>query len=163
MAHSTECYIPLEMNQSPFNAGIPVELLEFDSKQVLSLARAHGLDWHESDAEELMGMVAGHPYLLRLALYEVGSGKMTLEQLLQEAPTEAGIYSSHLRRHLEVLQQTPELAQAWQKVITSSEPVELDSMQIYKLHSMGLVQQQDNQVMPRCYLYREYFRRVLSA
>lgn len=163
MAHSTECYIPLDMNQSPFNAGIPVELLEFDSKQVLSLARVHGLDWNESEAEELMGMVAGHPYLLRLALYEVGSGKMTVEQLLQEAPTEAGIYSSHLRRHLEALQQTPELAQAWQKVIASSEPVELDSMQIYKLHSMGLVQQQDNQVMPRCYLYREYFRRVLSA
>ncbi|WP_442943131.1 AAA-like domain-containing protein [Nostoc sp.] len=34
-------------------------------------------------------------------------------------------------------------------------------MQIYKLHSMGLVQQQDNQVMPRCNLYREYFCRVL--
>ncbi|MCC5601918.1 AAA-like domain-containing protein [Nostoc favosum] len=26
---------------------------------------------------------------------------------------------------------------------------------------MGLVHQQDNQVMPRCNLYREYFRRVL--
>ncbi|MHC5933974.1 AAA-like domain-containing protein [Nostoc sp.] len=39
--------------------------------------------------------------------------------------------------------------------------MELDSMQIYKLHSMGLVHQQENQVMPRCNLYREYFRRVL--
>ncbi|MFM7573518.1 MAG: AAA-like domain-containing protein [Snowella sp.] len=25
---------------------------------------------------------------------------------------------------------------------------------------MGLVQQQNNQVIPRCHLYREYFRRV---
>jgi hypothetical protein len=41
--------------------------------------------------------------------------------------------------------------------------VELDSMQIYKLHSLGLVQQQNNQVVPRCNLYRAYFRRVLSA
>jgi len=163
MAHSTECYIPLDMNQSPFNAGVPVELLEFDSKQVLSLAVVHGLSWHESQVEELMKMVGGHPYLVGLALYEVSSGKLTLEQLLRDAPTEAGIYSNHLRRQLEVLQQGPELAQALQKVVASMEPVELDSMQIYKLHSMGLVEQKDNQVMPRCNLYREYFQRVLRA
>lgn len=162
MAHSTECYIPLDMNQSPFNAGVPVELLEFDSKQVLSLANVHGLNWNESQIEVLMSMVGGHPYLVRLALYEVSSGKMTLEQLLNEASTEAGIYSNHLRRLLEILQQVPELAQALQNVVASLEPVELDSMQIYKLHSMGLVQRKDNQVLPRCNLYREYFRRVLS-
>ncbi len=163
MAHSTECYIPLDMNQSPFNAGVPVELLEFDAKQVLSLASVHGLSWHQSQVEELMRMVGGHPYLVRLALYEVSSGKLTLEQLLRDAPTEAGIYSNHLRRQLEVLQQASGLAHALQKVVTSIEPVALDSMQIYKLHSMGLVHQQNNQVMPRCNLYREYFRRVLSA
>jgi hypothetical protein len=163
MAHSTECYISLDLNQSPFNAGVPVELLEFDSKQVLFLACVHGLSWNKSEIEELMKMVGGHPYLLRLALYEVVSGKMTLDRLLRDAATEAGIYSNHLRRHLEVLQHASELAQALKKVIASSEPVELDSMQIYKLHSMGLVQQQDDRVMPRCNLYREYFRRVLSA
>lgn len=163
MAHSTECYISLDMNQSPFNAGVPVELPEFDPQQIKDLARLHELNWNESQIEELMGMVGGHPYLVRLALYEVSSEKMTLEQLLGEASTEAGIYSNHLRRHLEMLQQAPKLAQAWQTVVASSEPVELDSMQIYKLHSMGLVQRKDNQVIPRCDLYREYFRRVLSA
>ena len=163
MAHSTECYIPLDINQSPFNAGVPVELPEFDPKQVKDLASLHELNWNESQIEELMGMVGGHPYLVRLALYEVSSGEMTLEQLLRQASTEVGIYSNHLRGHLEILQQAPELAQAWQTVVASPEPVELDSMQIYKLHSMGLVQRKDNQVIPRCHLYREYFRRVLSA
>jgi transcriptional regulator with XRE-family HTH domain len=163
MAHSTECYIPLDMNQSPFNAGVPVELLEFDSKQVLSLAVVHGLSWHESQVAELMRMLGGHPCLVQLALYEIGSGKLTLAQLLRDAPTEAGIYRNHLRGLLEMLQLAPELAQALKKVVASMELVELDSMQIYKLHSMGLVQQQDNQVMPRCNLYREYFHRVLTA
>jgi len=162
IAHSTECYIPLDMNQSPFNAGVPVELQEFDSKQVTQLAYLHRLEWNPAQTEELMRMVGGHPYLVRLALYEISSGKMTLEQVLREASTEAGIYSNHLRRQLEMLQQAPELAQALQTVVTSPEPVELDSMQIYKLHSLGLVQRKDNQVTPRCYLYREYFRRVLS-
>jgi hypothetical protein len=163
MAHSTEVYIPLDMNQSPFNAGMPVELLEFDRPQVQDLARLHRLNWNEHQVQELMQMVGGHPYLVRLAMYEVSSLKVTLTQLLQDAPTEAGIYSDHLRRHLETLHQVPELAQAFKRVVTSLEPVELDSMQIYKLHSMGLVQRQDNHVMPRCNLYREYFHRVLSV
>ena len=161
IAHSTEVYIPLDMNQSPFNAGVPVELLEFDVKQIQDLVRLHNLNWNDTQVEELMRMVGGHPYLVRLAMYYVSSFKVTLEQLLQEAPTEAGIYSNHLRRHLETLQNSPELALALKKVVMSPEPIELDSMQIYKLHSMGLVQRQNNYVTPRCNLYREYFRRVL--
>lgn len=161
IAHSTEVYIPLDMNQSPFNAGVPVELHEFNRQQVQDLACLHGLNWNEVQIKALMKIAGGHPYLLRLAMYEVGSRKVTLEQLLGDAATEAGVYSNHLRRYLETLQQAKELAQGLKKVVTSPQPVELDSMQIYKLHSMGLVKRQDNQVMPRCSLYREYFRRVL--
>ncbi|KYC35296.1 hypothetical protein WA1_09090 [Scytonema hofmannii PCC 7110] len=165
MAHSTEVYIPLDMNQSPFNAGVPVALLEFDRKQVKDLAHLYGLDWNDIQVEELMKVVGGHPYLVCLAMYEVSSGKTTLQQLLQNAATEAGIYSNHLRKYLEMLQRGSEEVQALKaalkKVVTSLEPVELDSLQIYKLHSMGLVQRQDNQVMPSCHLYREYFHRVL--
>ena len=163
MAHSTEVYIPLDMNQSPFNAGLPVALLEFDHKQVIDLARLHGLNWDDIQVEELMNIVGGHPYLVRLAIYEVSTRKATLKQLLKDASTEAGIYSNHLRRYLETmyLEENKSLKEALTKVVTSSEPVELDSMQIYKLHSMGLVQQQDNKVIPRCNLYRMYFRRVL--
>ena len=163
IAHSTECYIPLDMNQSPFNTGIPLELQEFNRKQVEDLVHKHQLNWNDSQIQALMEMVGGHPYLLSLAMYEVSSGKLTLEQLLQEAPTEVGIYCNHLRGILETLQKVPELAQILKKVVESSQPLELDSMQIYKLHSMGLVQQQDNQVIPRCHLYRQYFQRVLLA
>ncbi|WP_404787101.1 AAA-like domain-containing protein [Altericista sp. CCNU0014] len=161
MAYSTECYVPLDMNQSPFNAGIPVELQEFNRKQVKQWACLYGLDWNESQVDALMGTIGGHPYLVGLALYEIGSGRMDLDRLLQSAPTEAGIYSSHLRRHLETLQSSPELFDAFQQVVASPEPIELNSMQIYKLHSMGLVRQNDNRVQPRCNLYREYFHRGL--
>jgi hypothetical protein len=160
-AHSTEIYIPLDINQSPFNAGVPVELREFNSEQVKLLADLHGLNWN-SQVEPLMTKVGGHPYLLRLAMYYVSSTQMEVNQLLQEAATESGIYSHHLRRHLETLQRTPELAEAFKTVVTSPNPVELDSMQIYKLHSMGLVQCYGNEVTPRCDLYRQYFCRVLT-
>ncbi|MCC3472074.1 MULTISPECIES: AAA-like domain-containing protein [unclassified Microcoleus] len=162
MAHSTEVYIPLDMNQSPFNAGVPVELQEFDSQKIHDLARLHGLDWDEGQLGELICAIGGHPYLVRLAMYEISCGNITLTQLLKNAASESGIYSNHLRKHLEILQHNPELALALKKVVNSAEPVELDSMQIYKLHSMGIVRRQNNYVLPRCNLYREYFCRVLG-
>ncbi len=162
VVHSTEVYIPLDINQSPFNAGVPIELQEFDVQQIEALAHLHQLNWVSFQAQKLISMVGGHPYLVRLALYEIGSRNLTLKQLMQDAPTEAGIYSSHLRRHLEILQQAPDLAQAIKQVVTSPTCIELDSMQIYKLHSMGLVQRKGNHVRPSCWLYREYFRRALT-
>ncbi len=162
LAYSTEVYVQLDTNQSPFNVGVIVELPEFDQHQVLDLAKQHRLDWQDIQVGKLWAMVGGHPYLVRLALYHVGSQMVTLEQLLQTASTEAGIYSNHLRRHLENLQVVPELAEALKQVVSSPNPVELNPMQTYKLYSLGLVQQQDNSVTPRCNLYREYFSRVLK-
>jgi hypothetical protein len=80
-----------------------------------------------------------------------------LEQLLQDAPTDAGIYQDHLRRHLVTLQENPELAAAFKQVINTPEPVRLETMQAYKLYSMGLIKRQGNQVKPRCQLYQQYF------
>ncbi|MDJ0591159.1 MAG: AAA-like domain-containing protein [Pleurocapsa sp. MO_226.B13] len=161
MAHSTEVYISLDLNQSPFNAGVPVELLEFNTKQIESLATLHQLDWQETDIEKLIQILGGHPYLIRLAMYHISCGQIALEELLANASKEVGIYSHHLRRHLEILQQKPSLAKSFKQVVTSDKPVELNPRQIYQLYSMGLVQLQDNQVIPRCNLYRDYFSRVL--
>ncbi|WP_082209914.1 AAA-like domain-containing protein [Fischerella sp. PCC 9605] len=161
LAHSTEAYIPLDIHQSPFNAGVPVELEEFNQQQVEDLARRHQITENDVLTEKLMSMVGGHPYLVRLAMYHIAARKVTLEDLLESATTEAGIYSNHLRSLLEILQGKSKLAQALKKVVDSSVPVGLDSMQIYQLHSLGLVQRHKNEVMPRCKLYREYFRRVL--
>jgi hypothetical protein len=158
VVHSTEVYVPLNINQSPFNVGLPIELPEFSSEQVQDLTRRHGLNWDTTQVQQLMSIVGGHPYLIRVALYHIAKGQLTLLQLLETAPTEAGIYGDHLRRHAWHLQQNPELAAAFIKVVTSGEPVELESIQAFKLHSMGLVQLQGNYVTPRFDLYRQYFR-----
>jgi hypothetical protein len=163
VVHSTEAYIPLKINQSPFNVGLPVELPEFSLQQVQDLARRHGLDWADSQVEQLRAMVGGHPYLVRLALYHIRRQDVTLKQLLQAAPTEAGIYSDHLRRHLASLQENLELTAAFKKVVTKDSPIQLEPMQVYQLQRMGLVQLQGNDVMPRCNLYRQYFRERLRV
>jgi hypothetical protein len=163
VVHSTEVYIPMNLNQSPFNVGLPVELPEFTSEQVQDLAQRHRLNWDATQVEQLMVMVGGHPYLVRMALYNVARQDMTLEQLLQEAPTEGGTYGDHLRRHLWNLQQRPELAEAVKQVVATSNPVRLEPVQAFQLESMGIVHLQGNEVIPRCDLYRQYFSDRLGA
>jgi serine/threonine-protein kinase len=158
IAHSTESYVVLESNVSPFNVGLAVELPEFTPTQVMDLVGKHGLNWSAADVEALMAMVGGHPYLIRLALYHIAQQDLTLAQLLQAAPTDAGIYGEHLRRHLWNLQQHPELAKAFEQVILSENPVALKSMLAFKLNGMGLVNLQGNDVVLRHEsLYRPYF------
>lgn len=162
VVHSTEVYVPMDINQSPFNVGLPIELPEFTKEQVRELAVRHGLAWGDNEVEGLMAMVGGHPYLVRLALYHIAREEMTLEYLLETAPTDAGLYSDHLRRHLWTLSQQRELAAAFNKVVTTASPVQLEPMQGFKLHSLGLVSLQGNDVTPRCDLYRQYFRLRLA-
>lgn len=158
MAYSTEVYIPLNINQSPFNVGLPLKLPPFNQQQVQDLAVLHGLAWASGEsARKLIAMVGGHPYLVRLALYYLSRQEVTLERLLQDAPTHAGIYSDHLRRCLGHLQQQPELAAALKQVVTAENPVQLQSVPAYQLDSMGLVQLDGNHAKPSCELYRQYF------
>jgi serine/threonine-protein kinase len=158
VVHSTEVYVPMDINQSPFNVGLPIELPEFKPAMVLELAQRHGLAWGTQEVEQLIDMVGGHPYLVRLALYHIARSEITLEEVLETAPSDAGLYGDHLRRHLWNLEQHPQLAAAVKTVVDTPNPVRLEAMQGFKLHSMGLVNLQGNEVTPRCNLYRQYFR-----
>ena len=92
IAHSTESYVVMDTNSSPFNVGLAVDLAEFTSSQILDLASRHGLNWEIGEVEQLMTMVGGHPYLVRLSLYRIAQGDLTLAELLAEAPTDAGLF-----------------------------------------------------------------------
>ncbi|MEM9121038.1 MAG: AAA-like domain-containing protein [Cyanobacteria bacterium P01_F01_bin.56] len=157
VVHSTEVYIPMNINQSPFNVGLPIELLEFLPEQVLDLAHRHGLPWDEEAVTRLMQMVGGHPYLVRVALYQLSRQETSLDELLTVASTEAGPYGDHLRRHWWNLEQRGEMAEAAKRVVASSASVRLEPIQAFQLHSMGIVHLRGNDVIPRCDLYRHYF------
>lgn len=162
VVHTTEIYIPLKLNQSPFNVGVTVPLPPFSLKQVQNLAQRYGLSWAASEEgaqrlRPLQAMVGGHPYLTSLALYHLRQGKMTLEKLLETAFTPVGIYSQHLRELLSLLQAEPELISAMQQVVSTTRLNQLDAHAAYKLESMGLVQLDSDRAHPSCELYRLYF------
>jgi hypothetical protein len=161
--HSQESYAKRDINQSPFNVGLPVELGEFTTDQVRDLAERHGLVWNEDELQRLMGLIGGHPYLVRTALYYIAAGDFGLAEFLKTAPTEAGVYSNFLRGLLKVLQDCPELGAAMKKVVAADGPVSLRSEDAFKLDSMGLAILVENEVMPRCRLYRQYFGERLGG
>lgn len=101
VVHATEAYIPLDINQSPFNVGLPIKLPQFSVEQVQDLAICHHLNWVKDEEglqnlAALLAMVGGHPYLVRIALYHLARQEVSLARLLQTSPTVAGIYSDHL-------------------------------------------------------------------
>lgn len=163
MAHATEIYLSLPVEQSPFNVGFPIQLPEFNEQQVQQLTQLYRLNWVSIEViEKLMLMVGGHPYLIQVALYHLACQSVSLEKFLKEAPTHAGIYRDHLRGHLSYLQQHPELASALKQVVIADSPVQLEWLRVHQLESMGLIKLSGNRVKPRCELYRQYFTEQLS-
>jgi hypothetical protein len=133
--NSTQVYIPLSANKSPFNLG----LRPFNSDQVQNWAKRQGYDWSGEDAQQRTGFVNRNTYLVRVGLYHIGRGDVTLKEVLQNTPISAGIYGDRLQRQLWNLQQQPDSLAAFVRVVKSSTPVELHLVEAFKLESMGLV------------------------
>ncbi|MEM8778447.1 MAG: AAA-like domain-containing protein [Cyanobacteria bacterium P01_G01_bin.49] len=157
IVHSTEVYIPLDINKSPFNVGLAVELQPFTFEQVGNLAQSYGLTLSDNQIGELMNLIAGHPYLVQQAFYYLATQTLTLEELIKTGATDASIYHHHLHRLLENLQEHSVLFTAYQQVLEASTPIELEQLAAFKLHSMGLVNLEGNQVISSCELYQQYF------
>jgi transcriptional regulator with XRE-family HTH domain len=160
VVHSTEIYVPLQLNQSPFNVGLPVQLSYFSLEDVQQLANCYGLNWSDGNsASQLMAMVGGHPALIHTAIYHISGQSVTLGQILATATTATGIYHNHLQRHRAVLAEQPELMSALQAVLSATEPVEISPILAYKLTSLGLIERLGDRAIPSCQLYLQAFNR----
>jgi len=171
VVYSTEVYVPMKINQSPFNIGLPLNLPEFNRTQIEHLAELHGLPWDEEKSEKLMAMIGGHPLLIRLALYHLCHyPEVSLEQLLATAARDTGIYREHLRRHLATLQADEQLVTVFQQIITgnyssnqsANYSENVNPILIYKLESLGLIKFVQGELRLRCDLYRIYLGRFLN-
>jgi hypothetical protein len=163
---STESYVPLNFNQSPFNVGLPVNLPEFNRQQMMDLADRHQLNWSKNYDRDnltiLMDLIGGHPYLARLAFYNLAKYNLNLKELIAEAPTETGIYRDILRYYLAIFYQNSTLAQAFKKVMNSNQPIQIESITAYQLESLSLINLKGNEAFLSCQLYRLYFKERLG-
>lgn len=153
---STEPYeLVQNLHQSPFNVGEVIELVDFDATQVATLNALHSGPLPPTEEAQLVGLLNGHPYLTRRALYLIADGRSTSTELFAQAASEDGPFGEHLRRHLQRLQERPELAQALRQVLrTQSSP---DDRSFWRLRGAGLVRREGSRSFARCQLYADYF------
>ncbi|ACK73235.1 conserved hypothetical protein [Gloeothece citriformis PCC 7424] len=158
VVHSTEIYVTLQIHQSPFNVGLPIQLKPFTLQEIQQLAQCYQLHWKGGEeAKQLIALVGGHPALIHIALYHLSCRELKLGQLLETTAITTEIYRHHLQRLQIILQEQRELASAFNTVISAKTPVEIEPILAYKLQDLGLIKLLGNKVMPTCELYRHYF------
>jgi hypothetical protein len=154
---STEPYLLIsDLDQSPFNVGLKLYLEDFDLDQVRELNRRHGAPVRETELGELMDWLAGHPYLVRKALYTMVTEELSWADLVRLAPTDEGPFSDHLRRYRWMLRDQPDLQEALRQVVRQERCD--DDQSFYRLLRAGLVKGSGTVCQCRCSLYRTYFR-----
>ncbi|GET38407.1 AAA-like domain-containing protein [Microseira wollei] len=158
IVNSTDCYIPLDVNRSPFNVGLAFDLPRFTAAQVEELARKYGVQLSSTELAQLMSLLGGFPYLVSLALYHTVMDNIPLTELLTTAASETGIFRQHLHEQLSYLQKYPELESAFQRVLRGKAPVVLDQVWAFKLNSLGLIDLKETAATVSCQLYQDYFR-----
>lgn len=167
LVYSTQIYQSLNLNQSPLNIGLVVQLPDFTLEQVQTLAERYGLtELTTENSPALLALynyIGGHPYLVNMAFCHLSQNPLSWETLLENAATPAGIYSDHLRSHLFDLQANPKLAIAFETVIQAEQGVSLDAIAAFQLESMGLIRFEGDLALPRCQLYRQFFREHLKS
>jgi len=160
LVSGTELYVPADVNRSPLQMGLTIELQRFTKAQVDELAERHGLHLSSQQLEQLNQLLAGHPYLVRLTLYHIAQDCITIEEMVSTATTDASIYQHHLHQLLGHLQQHPVLAAAFAEVLSSPTPIKLELKLASQLHTLALVDIKDNGVTASCELYRQYFQNM---
>lgn len=162
LIHSTEAWLPFNVNQSPFNVGLSIELPGFTTTQVQELALRYGLAPGDLYAESLNQLINGNPYLTQLSLFHLSKEGVALEQLLGQAIAPESIFSSHLRYQLNCLYDDAALLEAMKAVVAHPMGVRLPPSPAFRLQGMGLVRFQEGAVVPSCQLYQRYFAQALQ-
>ncbi|MCX6582402.1 MAG: AAA-like domain-containing protein [Candidatus Aminicenantes bacterium] len=162
IAHSTEPYLWIQdINQSPFNVGLPVQLEDFDFHQVSELNSKHG-DPLKTDDEikESMDLTGGQPFLVRLALYMLKKDNYSISQLKKVATDDRGPFGDHLRRFAWRLQAEKEVKKSLQQILDKGA---CDKEEHFlRLRAGGLVKGETrHDVHMRCQLYYDYFKEHL--
>lgn len=168
VVYSTDAYLPLDINQSPFNVGLPLLLPEFNREQVQALAKLYSISWSEENCERLLALVGGNPSLVGLALYHLHHG-MALDDLLQSAYKLEGIYRNHLQRLLAQVSANPQWVDWLEPLMRgkgaiaehSISRITFDPMLACKLEGMGLIQPAPDGWQISCELYRIAFQTYL--
>ena len=160
MVISTHPYLLIDdVNLSPFNVGLNIQLKDFTSEQVADLNQRHGNPLKPNEIPALMALVGGHPYLVRQAYYTLVSEGLSLPELSAVASSPDGPFGKHLLFYQHSLKKNPTLMATFQQLLREQKLP--DESLLERLSAVGLIQQEEKKWRPRCGLYGEFFRRQI--
>lgn len=161
IVNSTEEYPQLDINHSPFNVGVSIDLREFTKEELQKFVENYQLTDKllDQDLDKIMKLVGGHPYLIQQVFNVLRNEENTVANILEKAPTKEGIFSNHLAEILDKLQQF-NLVKSYKQILEN--PVMLDSKEAFKLNSLGLIKFSDNKCISSYDLYKQYFANILK-
>ncbi|MCA9944323.1 MAG: AAA-like domain-containing protein [Anaerolineales bacterium] len=157
---STEPYLLIEdVNQSPFNVGLKLDLADFDLVQFNRLNVQHGSPLDETAVNQAFSLLNGQPYLTRKLLYLMTAKQQSWTQISEESLLDNGPFGDHLRRLSWSIRIQPKLQQALLEIIRTRKSSDEDVL--FRLQRAGLVTQNGDVVTCRCGLYAQYFEQKL--
>ena len=157
IVHSSEILLPSVIEPALLNTELIIDLPEFTASQVQDLAERCGQKISESQIEQLITFLGGHPYRLQLAFYYVYEQIITLEELLENSEMALAIYAEHLQQQWWNLYCYPELWKVFTQIVLQSSPVNCKIEQGCQLQNMGLVHLNGLQARLACELFRPFF------
>ncbi|HKY53371.1 MAG TPA: AAA-like domain-containing protein, partial [Anaerolineales bacterium] len=159
---STEPYqFIADLNQSPFNVGQVIELVDFTLGQISDLNHRHHDPLTEDQLRQLYDLLCGHPYLTRRALYLLASKRTPFAELIANACEDDGPFGDHLRNHLFRMSNQEKLKAGLVQVIKNQRCS--DEHIFFQLRGAGLAKRVGNDVIPRNPLYADYFKKRLNG
>jgi transcriptional regulator with XRE-family HTH domain len=161
VSYATDSYLPLDINQSPFNVGLPLLLPEFNPQQVNSLANLHNLYLSTADWSRLNDLIGGHPILICIAFYHLCHGDLSLDELVRTAPTVEGIFHNYLQAMLVRVKNGPDQLACLKELVIGDKPIAIDPILAYQLEATGLIKSISEGWVIGLSLYRDYLRNVL--
>lgn len=160
ITYATEAqYAITNLNQSPFNVGMQVNLLDFSEAEVAELARRHQLTLSPAEISSLMEMIGGHPFLVRKALYQIALNQLSLSDFLKNATQDDGYFADYLNNHLQYLQKNPDKSEALSNILHQKQTQ--NHLACEALRAIGLIKGSAPYYKVSNRLYEEYFKRKL--
>lgn len=156
VAHSTDLYVPQNINKSPFNVGLPIELGPFRAEQITPALEQWQLSLSEPDVSALAQFVGGRPNLLSLACQALSQQNGDLAAVLQRALAADSPFAPHLRHLQATLDKRPQLAKTLTAILVGQSFDSFKAEDLYSLDSLGVLVVTGKSAQFSCDLYAHW-------
>lgn len=157
---STEPHLLIaDQNQSPFNVGLALPLRDFTEEEVMKLNVLYGTPLKTNELDQMMKLLNGHPYLVRLSMYEIVKNDIQWHDFVQRPWETSAMIADHLIRIGERVLDNSAHKKALSQIL-KFENVR-DEMSLFWLERAGVLKVVSADYQFRCGLYRHYFESIL--